>query len=85
VNDWPLVVTATEIEKVRPFFRKYRKNRKPPIMLAWLGCFTAAHDATIRAANATLQQTQLKAEAIKQSSLQSAKDTLRNTGDTAPC
>jgi hypothetical protein len=50
----------------------------------WSGV-TAAHAATIRAANATLPQTQLNDEAIKQSSVQSAKDTLRNTGDTAPC
>lgn len=45
---------------------------------------TAAHDATIRAANATYQVARATACATEQSTIQVAKDVLRNSGDVGP-
>ena len=43
-----------------------------------------AHDATIRAANVTLQVAIANAQAAKQASEQVAKDLLASQGDTGP-
>jgi hypothetical protein len=45
---------------------------------------TAAHDATIRAANVTYREALLTAEKTKQATIQVANDVLRNTGDDIP-
>jgi hypothetical protein len=45
---------------------------------------TAAHDATIRAANVTYQQAKQTATVVEQAALDVALATLRNTGDVGP-
>jgi hypothetical protein len=45
---------------------------------------TAAHDATIRAANATYQLAKQTTQVTKAATEQTAKDTLANTGDVGP-
>jgi hypothetical protein len=45
---------------------------------------TAAHDATIRAANVTYQVAKQTATQVEQATIQNARNTLVNTGDVGP-